>query len=68
VPFKISEKKVTYLGEITVDISDCQFVGRREDPKIKITAINQWQRDRKLFEQRLPKIGMKDVVIGVLRP
>ena len=65
-PFKIRTGKAVYLGEITVKVSECD--AGAGSAKLKVTVANQWGRDRKLFEQRMPKVSPDEAVIDILRP
>jgi hypothetical protein len=66
IPFTVREGKVTYLGEITVHVSDCR--PRDDTFKFNITVANRWDRDKALFRERLPKLSVNTVSIDVLRP
>jgi hypothetical protein len=58
-PFTVEEGKVTYLGEIQLERTDCK-------QSVKARLTDQWERDSKLFEARMKNLDSKQVVKKLL--
>ncbi|NMO15917.1 hypothetical protein HPC49_24235 [Pyxidicoccus fallax] len=56
-PFEVEPGKAVYLGEIHVKLANCGPF-----PTITTVVTDQWERDRKLFEQKMKNVPAKEVV------
>ena len=66
IPFTVREGRATYLGEITVHVSDCRPVDGTF--KSSIAVANRWDRDKVLLKQRLPKLDISTTSFDILKP
>lgn len=61
-PFEVEAGKAVYLGEVHVRISGCDSLPAR----VFIEVTDQWERDGRLFQQRVKNLRSEDVVKSVL--
>jgi hypothetical protein len=62
IPFEVKAGKAVYLGELHVHISGCGS----GPTKFAINVTDQWERDGRLFQQRLETLRSEDVVKSLL--
>lgn len=60
LPFQVAEGKIIYLGEIFVDHQTCT--------RFTIRTSDQWQRDSKLFRERLKHHRLEEVEKQIIKP
>lgn len=66
--FQVREGKITYLGEITIRVSECHYKPSWGEARFDIAVSNQWGRDRQLLTQRMIKENTNAAIIEILRP
>jgi hypothetical protein len=61
IPFEVETGKAVYLGEIHVKLTHCDSI-----PVITTVVSDQWERDSKLFEQKMKNVRADEVVKRLL--
>ncbi|QSQ22628.1 hypothetical protein JY651_47270 [Pyxidicoccus parkwayensis] len=63
LPFAVEPGKAVYLGEVHVRYLNCDSF-----PTVSLQVTDQWERDSRLLQARLPNVRPEDVVKRLLPP
>jgi len=66
LPFTIEKGRATYVGEVSVAISECDYSAEPEAvANMKFTVSNQWRRDKHEFKARFHNIDPSKVKLMI---